>query len=79
MTDDLAKLRRADPDNLCLSLAYALRFSGRRARFRHADGLMAELTADHLAKHLERCGYVVMRRPPTLRASRGGRARRNNN
>jgi hypothetical protein len=64
MPDDLAKLRPADADDLRRSLAYALRFNGRRARFRQADELMAEITADHLAKHLERCGYVIMRKPP---------------
>jgi hypothetical protein len=63
MNDDPAKLRPADPDDLRQALAYALRFNGRRARFRQADGLMAEITADHLAKHLERCGYVIMRKP----------------
>ena len=25
---------------------------------------MAEITADHLCKHLELCGYVIMREPP---------------
>jgi hypothetical protein len=64
MPDDPAKLRPADPEDVRQSLAYALRFDGRRSRFRQADGLMAEITADHLAKHLERCGYVIMRKPP---------------
>jgi hypothetical protein len=64
MTDDLAKLRPADPDDLRQALAYALRFAGRRKRFRQADQLMAEITADHLAQHLERCGYAIMRKPP---------------
>jgi hypothetical protein len=64
MTDDPAKLRPVDPDDIRQTLAYALSFNGRRKRFRQADGLMAEITADHLAKHLERCGYVIMRKPP---------------
>lgn len=64
MPDDPAKLRPVDPDDLRQSLAYALRFNGRRKRFREGDDLMAEITADHIAKHLERCGYVIMREPP---------------
>lgn len=64
MTDDPAKLRPVDPDDLRQSLAYALRFNGRRKMFRQADDLMAEITADHLARHLDRCGYVIMKKPP---------------
>ena len=45
------------------ALAFALAFDGRR-RFRHADELAARITAEHLARHLERCGFVVMRKPP---------------
>ena len=64
MTDDPAKLQPDDPDALRRSLAYALMFNGCRTRFRQGDSLMAEITADHLAKHLELCGYVIMREPP---------------
>ena len=63
MTDDPAKLRPVDPDDLRQTLEFALSFDGRK-RFRHADGLAAQITADHLVKHLERAGYVIMRGPP---------------
>jgi hypothetical protein len=26
--------------------------------------LMAEITAQHVLRHLERCGFVLMKRPP---------------
>jgi hypothetical protein len=63
MPDDPAKLRPVDLDDLRQSLEFALSFDGRK-RFRHADGLAARITADHLVKHLQRSGYVVMRGPP---------------
>ena len=63
MADDPSKLRPADPDEFRHTLEFALTFNGRK-RFQHADSLMARITADHLAAHLERCGYVLMQRPP---------------
>jgi hypothetical protein len=45
-------------------IEFALSFDGKR-RFRHADGLAAAITADHLVRHLEMAGgYVVVKRPP---------------
>jgi hypothetical protein len=43
--------------------AFALMWSGRK-RTHEADELMAQITAKHLVEHLQRSGYVVMRRPP---------------
>jgi hypothetical protein len=63
MTDDPAKLTPANPDDLCQALAFALTFDGRR-RFQPSSEMMAKITAEHLARHLERCGFVVMRHPP---------------
>jgi hypothetical protein len=40
----------------------ALKFNGRK-RNHHADGLAADIAADHLARALERGNYVVMRKP----------------
>ncbi len=37
-------------------------FDGRRKHHR-ADGFMAELMAEHLAKCLEQSGFVVMKKP----------------
>jgi hypothetical protein len=56
-------LSPVDPDDLRQTLAFALTFDGRK-RFRHADELAARITADHLARHIERCGFVVMRGAP---------------
>ena len=63
MSDDPAKLRPVDRDDLRHTLEFALSFDGKK-KFRHAEGLAARITADHLARHLERCGYVIMQRPP---------------
>ena len=63
MPDDPSNLRPADPDDVRAAIEFALSFDGKR-RFRHADGLAAAITADHLVKHLEMAGYVVMKRPP---------------
>ena len=32
-------------------------------RVRHADDAMARITAERLVRHLERSGYVLMKRP----------------
>jgi hypothetical protein len=61
----------ADPDDLRLTLSMALRQDGRK-RFRHGDELMANLTADHIIRWLERCNYVVMRKPPRAPHSTSG-------
>ena len=57
------KLTPADPADLAAALAFALRFAGRR-RTHNADEIMAEIVAKRLVEHLERAGFVVMRRPP---------------
>ena len=63
MPHETPTLTPADPDDLCSALAHALTFDGRRA-FRTSGEMMARITAEHLARHLERCGFVVLRRPP---------------
>ena len=45
------------------SLAFALTFDGRR-QFKTSGEMMAQITAEHLARHLEMSGYVIMKRPP---------------
>ena len=57
------KLSPATPDEIAQTLAFALRFDGRK-RVRHADELVARIAAERLVKHLERSGFVVMKRPP---------------
>ena len=56
-------LRAATPDEIDDTLAFALRFEGRR-RVHHVDDVMARITAERLVKHLERSGFVVMKKPP---------------
>jgi hypothetical protein len=45
------------------ALAYALLYDGKR-RVHHADDVMARITAERLIRHLERSGFVLMRREP---------------
>jgi hypothetical protein len=56
-------LRPASPDEIAEALSFALRYEGRK-RVNHADTMMARITADRLVRHLERCGFVLMKRPP---------------
>ncbi|HET8997371.1 MAG TPA: hypothetical protein VFN42_11960 [Acetobacteraceae bacterium] len=55
-------LRPAQPDEIAEALAFALRYEGRK-RVHHADDVMARITAERLVRHLERCGFVLMRAP----------------
>jgi hypothetical protein len=60
---DADKLTPADPSDLAAALAFALRYSGRK-RVHNADEIMAEIVAKRLVEHLERSGFVVMKKPP---------------
>lgn len=60
---DAPPLRPALPDEIADALAFALRYDGRK-RVHHADDLMARIAAERLVKHLERSGFVVMKKPP---------------
>jgi len=60
MTDKT--LRPATAEEIADSLAFALRYEGRK-RVNHADEMMARITADRLVRHLEGSGFVLMRRP----------------
>jgi hypothetical protein len=57
------KLTPADPRDLADAFAFALRFQGRK-RVHDVDEIMAEIVAKRLVEHLERAGFVVMKRPP---------------
>jgi hypothetical protein len=61
------KLTPADPSDLAQSISFSLRFNGRK-RFHQGDKFMADITADHIVRHLEISGYVVMKKPPALGA-----------
>ena len=69
---DLDRLTPADPADLAGALAYALRYQGRK-RVHNADEIMAEIVAKRLAEHLERAGFVVMKRPPEIGGAALGR------
>lgn len=56
-------LRPASADEIAEALSFALRYEGRK-RVNHADTMMARITADRLVRHLERSGFVLMKRPP---------------
>ena len=57
------KLSPAEPQDLAESIAFALLFSGRK-RVHDSDKYMAAIVADRVVRHLERAGFVVMKRPP---------------
>jgi hypothetical protein len=51
------KLTIADPKDLSDTLSFALRFEGKR-RYNDSDRFAADIIADRLVRHLDRCGYV---------------------
>jgi HTH-like domain/Alpha-L-arabinofuranosidase C-terminal domain len=53
------------PSDLADSIAFALRFSGRK-RVHDADAFMAKIAADRIVRHLENAGYVVLKKSRTL-------------
>jgi Zn-dependent protease with chaperone function len=60
--DERPRLIPADPDELRKAISFALQFNGRK-RNHYADTLAADITADHLARALEKGNYIVMRKP----------------
>jgi hypothetical protein len=65
MPDDHQQLRPATLEEIAETLSFALRYDGRR-RVHHADDAMARMiTAERLVDHLERSGFVLLKRPPT--------------
>ena len=66
------KLTPADSSDVADALAFALRFQGRK-RVHNADEIMAEIVAKRLVEHLERAGFVVMKRPTDEGAAALGR------
>ena len=67
-----ANLTPADPSDLASALAFALRFQSRK-RVHNADEIMAEIVARRLVEHLERAGFVIMKRPAEIGAAALGR------
>lgn len=75
MTTYPQPLHPATPEEIAESLSFALRYDGRR-RVHHADEAMARITAERLVRHLERSGYVLMRRPEAAAPSTSPHHRR---
>ena len=67
-----APLSPASPDDLADALAFALRFDGRK-RKHDAGEFMAAIVARRLVEHLDRAGFVVMKKPPAIGAAALGR------
>ena len=55
-------LTPATDDDLVQSLAFALQYEGRK-RVHDAASLAAQIAARRLVRHLERSGFVVVKRP----------------
>ncbi len=62
MGDDTT-LRPATVADIEDALAFALRFDGRK-RVHNGDEFMAQITAQRLAEHLARSGFVALKKPP---------------
>jgi hypothetical protein len=56
-------LRPPTPATSPKSVAFALLFSGRK-RVHDSDRMTASIAAQRIVRHLERCGFVVLKRPP---------------
>ena len=65
---DALQLRPASPDEIAESLSFALRYEGRK-RVHQTDDAMARITPDRLVRHLERSGFVLMKRHPAAAAT----------
>jgi hypothetical protein len=68
---DTPSLRPAEPDEIADALAFALLHDGRR-RVHQADSFICSIAAERLVKHLERCGFVVMCKPPAVAPTASG-------
>jgi hypothetical protein len=64
-------LRPAEPDEIAGALAFALQHDGKR-RVHQADSFICRIAAERLVKHLERCRFVVMKKPPALAPTASG-------
>jgi hypothetical protein len=72
MSDNPDRLTPAAPEDLADALAFALRFDGRKRKHDAAE-MMARIVAKRLVEHLERSGFVVMKKPPIVGAATLGR------
>jgi hypothetical protein len=63
MTEQDPKLTVTQPDDLAYTLSFALRHKGRKSQH-NSDKLNADIVAKRPVRHLDRAGYVVMKKPP---------------
>ena len=63
MTPTRENLSLASAEEIADAIAFALRYSGRK-RVHDASEMMSLIVAKRLVAHLERSGFVVMKRPP---------------
>ena len=63
MSGSIENLTAAQPAEIADAIAFALRYSGRK-RVHDSAEIMATIVARRLVEHLERSGFVVMKRPP---------------
>ena len=57
-------LTPATREDVALTLMIALSLAGRKSRIPGSRELMARIVAERLVEHLERSGFVIMKRPP---------------
>ena len=67
----LSTRRPATTQELTESLAFALRYDGRKRVYTGHD-FMARITAERLVEHLNRSGFVLMKQPPAAAPSLPG-------
>jgi hypothetical protein len=70
---DPIPLHPANPDEITQTLAFALQFDGRR-RTHKGDEIMARIVAERLVRHLYRCGFIIMKKPPVAAPTTSGMA-----
>ena len=63
MSNHADRLSPASPEDLADALAFALRYSGRKWVHDAAE-MAAAIVAKRLVEHLERAGFLVMKKPP---------------
>ena len=62
----------ADPRDPADEVAFPLRFEGRK-RVHNADEYRASIAAERVVRHLERAGFVMMKKPPEIGGATLGR------
>jgi hypothetical protein len=72
MVDASDRLTPAAPEDIADALAFALRYSGRK-RVHDAAEMAAAIVAKRLVAHLERSGFVVLKKPAAIGAAAIGR------